>query len=426
MSPPALLLQQILRAHRIFLLHHAPTLAGLYTRLTRVKFCRFLKRFWDDYVWNWNVLLNGNPAVDIFNGLKLGAGGELGIGVGEEEWGSGEREVMEGFIGRTDGLVDLIVSRFGDAPQGEPVAHRHSVSTSGTSDFNKICRSEWQGTCQNPRNSDGVIFSGIGAITRSSVRDVSSWVETLYKHGQDAYGVRDNPSAAHRRKRRRQSYSSIIPGMKSKKPLNQQSSEPSSIRITGQRSSSPVGIPPPIVEPSRASSAVANKASSQHERTGRGNGNNPPIPTTAEASPSGTETLMKYLTLGVYGSKWATFPKTPVVHQRISNLRDEDGSVVDSGHSNKNSTFPHEQQTSHGFFMIGLQGELEQDSSVKDDEQDTETGTDRDSVVGHQSWTSRTMLRTLQVERTLGKVSESSGGLATNGRLACIILQIKD
>lgn len=373
------------------------------------------------------MLLNGNPAVDVFNGLKLGAGGELGIGVGEEEWGSGEREVMEGFIGRTDGLVDLIVSRFGDAPQGEPVAQRHSASTSGTSDLNKICRSEWQGTCQHPRPSDGVIFSGIGAITRASVRDVSSWMETLYKYGQDAYGVRDNPSAAHRRKRRRRSYSSIILGMKSKKPLNQQSSEPSSSHITGQPSSSPVGIPPPIVEPSRASSVAANKASSQRESTGQGKGNNPPIRITAEASPSGTETLMKYLTLGVYGSKWATFPKTPVVHQRISNLRDEDGGVVvDSGYGSNNSTFPYEQQTSHGFFMIGLQGELEQDSSVKDDEQDTETGTDRDSVIGNQSWTSRTMLRTLQVERTLGKVSESSGGLATNGRLACMILQIKD
>lgn len=425
MSPPALLLQQLLRAHRIFLLHHAPTLASLYTRLARVKFCRFLKKFWDGYVWNWDVLLNGNPAVDVFNGLKLGAGGELGIGVGEEEWGSGEREVMEGFIGRTDGLVDLVVSRFGDAPQGEPVPRRDSASTSGTSDLHKTCESEWQGAGQHPRPSDGVIFSGIGAITRSSVRDISSWMETLYKHGQDAYGVRDNPSAPHRRKRRRQSHSSTIPGMKSTTPLNQQPSDPKLNSIARQRSSSPIGIPPSIFEPLRTSSAIANQSSSPRESAGQGKGNNsPPFRSTVEASPSGTDTLMKYLTLGVYGSKWATFPKTPVVHQRISDLQDEDGGVVGSGYGNKSSTFLHEQWTSHGYFMIGLQGELDQDNSVKVDEQDTETSTDHDSVLENQRWTSRTMLRTLQVERTLKKVAESSDSLVTSGKVACIVLQI--
>lgn len=368
------------------------------------------------------MLLHGNPAVDVFNGLKLGAGGELGIGVGEEEWGSGEREVLEGFIDRTDGLVDLVVSRFGDAPQGEST---DSVSTSGTSDNNKISKSEWQGAGQHARPSDGVIFSGIGAITRFSVRDISSWMEMLYRYGQDAYGVRDNPSAVHRRKRKRQSYSNIIPGTKSKKPLNQQSPEPKSNSVTGQRSSSPIGIPPPIVEPLRASSAIANTPSSPRESAAQGKGNNSsPLQTTAQASQSGTEMLMKYLTLGVYGSKWATFPKTPVVHQRISDLRDEDGGVgAGSSHGNKNSALLGEHRTSHGYFMIGLQGELDQDSSVDDDEQDTEIGTDPDSVLGNQNWNSRTMLRTIQVERANRTVAGSSGSFATSGRLTCIGLQ---
>ena len=52
--------------------------------------------------------------MDIYGGIKLAAGGELGMGVGEEEWGSGEREVLEHFQSRTEGLVDLMVSRFGD------------------------------------------------------------------------------------------------------------------------------------------------------------------------------------------------------------------------------------------------------------------------------------------------------------------------
>ena len=127
---------------------------------------------------------------------------------------------------------------------------------------------------------------------------------------------------------------------------------------------------------------------------------------------------MKYLTLGVYGSKWATFPKTPVVHQRISDLRDEDGGVVvGSDYGNKNSSFLDEPFTSHGYFMIGLQGELDQDNDVEEDEHDTETGTDRDSVPGNQSWTSRTMLRTLQVERATRKAAGSSGSRAMSGGL---------
>lgn len=356
--------------------------------------------------------MNGNPAVDVFNGLKLGAGGELGIGVGEEEWGSGEREVMEGFIERTDGLVDLMVSRFGDAPQGEPVPRHGSASISGTSDRYQKSKSEWHGTGQHPRPSDGVIFSGIGAITRSSVRDISSWMETLYQHGEDAYGVRDNPSADHRRQRKRKSHSSTIPGTKSQKSPNQQSSEPNVNHVAGQPLHSPIGVPPPIVTPLRASSATADTSNFPRESSGQGKGNPHPSSTQAEAeaSPSGTETLMKYLTLGVYGSKWATFPRTPVVHQRISDIRDKDGGVP--GHGHKNPILPHEQRTSHGYFLIGLQGELDQDHSVKDDEQDTGTSTDPESVSGDRSWSSRTMLRTLHVERAVLKVAGSSGRFA--------------
>ena len=58
-------------------------------------------------------MLHGNPATSVFAGIKIAACGELGIGVGEEERGSGEREVLEGFVERTEGLVDLVVSKFG-------------------------------------------------------------------------------------------------------------------------------------------------------------------------------------------------------------------------------------------------------------------------------------------------------------------------
>ena len=193
MSPQDLLLQQLLRAHSVFLLHHGRSLADLYVRLTRPKFCATLERFWDRFTRDWEVLLHGTPSVDIYNGLKLAAGGELGIGVGEEEWGSGEREVLEGFIGRTEGLIDVLVSRFGDAEK-ETIVGRQSEE-----------QEVWLGSGRLPDCSDGVVFSGIGAVTRPSLRSISAWMEWIYKHGQAAHGVKDNPHTSRRRRRRKAS-----------------------------------------------------------------------------------------------------------------------------------------------------------------------------------------------------------------------------
>ena len=81
MTPPSLLIQQLRRAHSIFLLHHAPDLDTLYESAGKSAFCLFLENFWLRYAWNWEVLLSGNPAVEIYNGIKLSAGGELGVGV---------------------------------------------------------------------------------------------------------------------------------------------------------------------------------------------------------------------------------------------------------------------------------------------------------------------------------------------------------
>ncbi|KAH0282587.1 hypothetical protein KCU84_g18659, partial [Aureobasidium melanogenum] len=74
-SPAPLLLQQVLTAHRIFTLHHGPSLSDMYVKLTKDKFSAMLDRFWTRFCRNWDVLLHGNPAIDIFGGLKLAAGG---------------------------------------------------------------------------------------------------------------------------------------------------------------------------------------------------------------------------------------------------------------------------------------------------------------------------------------------------------------
>ncbi|GME53405.1 Vacuolar fusion protein [Neofusicoccum parvum] len=194
-APPELLLRQLLRAHSIFRLHHGLSLADLYVRVSRQKFCNTLDRFWSRFAKNWDVLLHGNPAADIYPAVKLAAGGELGMGVGEEEWGSGEREVFEDFTSRTEGMLDMVVSRFGEP---HPALQKESKNIVPAED-----EEPWMGAGRCPEAADGVIFSGIGAISRSSVRDISSWMQWLYTYGDHAYGVKENPSSD-RRKRRRQ------------------------------------------------------------------------------------------------------------------------------------------------------------------------------------------------------------------------------
>lgn len=108
-------MQDLLRGHSNFLLHHDSSLSSLFLRIKRTRFLSTVGRYWDLFLSTWNVLLSGNPVRDVFGGIKIAASGELGIGVGEEDRGSGEREVLEGLVGRIDGLVDLVVSKFGES-----------------------------------------------------------------------------------------------------------------------------------------------------------------------------------------------------------------------------------------------------------------------------------------------------------------------
>ncbi|KAG8428119.1 hypothetical protein J3459_006063 [Metarhizium acridum] len=117
LKPAPLLLRDLLRAHSIFLLHHDTSLSALFVRSKRTKFTAVLGRYWDLFLSTWNVMLHGNPARNIFGGINIAASGELGVGVGEEDRGSGEREVLEGLVGRIEGLVDLVVSKFGTEDQ---------------------------------------------------------------------------------------------------------------------------------------------------------------------------------------------------------------------------------------------------------------------------------------------------------------------
>ncbi|QKX56255.1 uncharacterized protein TRUGW13939_03356 [Talaromyces rugulosus] len=335
--PPQSIIQQLRRAHSIFLLHHDISLDNLYKRVGRQTFCKFLNRFWSKFIRNWLVLLNGNPAVDIFNGIKLALGGELGIGVGEEEWGSGEREVLEDFVSRTNGLVDLVVSRFGDIP--EKANHDNSNTESETQ--------PWLGSDHIPQPSDGVIFSGVGSLSQNSLARISHWMEWIYRYGGAAYGVDENPASVRRQrkttKRRPTAGISPLPHHKKSKSKSQ----------TQSGRTSP-GIPPPLVIATAPSTPSQPQTENQE----------------IEDSMFGTEALMKYLTLG-YGSAWkfpnlATNDSTETTDTANSPGKDTAGQPI----SGDNQT-----DESLGKFIIGLKDDLEEEMSDEDSAEGVAPGT---------------------------------------------------
>lgn len=384
-----------MRAHQIFLLHQSPSIAELYARVPRPKFCGFLKRFWDGFIKNWEVLLHGNPAVDIFNGLKLAAGGELGMGEGEEEWGSGEREVLEGFIERTTGLVDLLVSRFGNMPSSSRASSR---SPSLKSDLADVAPAG-QASGRYPRPSDGVVFSGVGALTRSSVKTISSWTEWLHIYGREAYGVKENPSSVPRRRRPKNELPSLAsPSLE--EPFHGKKGNSTPLRgITSEETAKspdndPVGIPPPIVGP-----GLIRQSAPEPHKQGKGG----PV----ETSGSGTEILMKYLTLGVYGSSWGIPYGRPPVNQRVSSLRREIGSNR-SRSSASDKAMTQEPDAPPGHFLIGLQGQLEEDVQILPNEEEPELGTDQENAPeDRRDLNNRVIMRILHVERAKGSIDES-------------------
>ena len=338
------------------------------------------------------MLLNGNPAVDIFNGLKLAAGGELGIGVGEEEWGSGEREVLEGFIGRTDGLVDLVVSRFGDAPDPRERQSSSSSLVPNVQDLNSRFR-------EYPKPSDGIVFSGIGALTRSSVRTISSWMEWLRSDEHNAYGVRENPSSVPRRKHRKISPSTgpFVDGGVDR--MQREGELPKTLKDVADVP----GIPPPIVGPNKTLPAAPSEL---NRGTASTNGKQNDKDTVAGDPNSSTETLMKYLTLGVYGSSWGIPYGRPPVNQRVSSLHNEENSQLPGSKAqSKNMESAQPIDTHGGFFLIGLRGELDEDLQTQDFSSGTRDGTDIVDAFEERGLNDRITMRTLHVERAKRKPS---------------------
>lgn len=426
-SPPALLVRQLVTAHRTFQLHHGHSLDQLLSKLNRERFCTLLERYWTRYCRDWEVLLHGNPTVDVFGGLKLSSGGELGIGVGEEDWGSGERDVLEDLVRNTEGMVDMAVSRFGEK------ADVKSLQTMNMGHGEEPIE-PWIGCGHVPEAHDGVIFGGIGAISRQSLRDVCTWTQQIYTYGEYAYGIRDNPHRQRRKRQRRNApieeagVGTTIEGVGS--GLRKQTQKAEATRIHGQLdkvaddSSLPVlpddprpamhdrvathdhatgrpgvqvashpGIPPPIVT---AAEHALNKATLQADKT-----ETPP----EQGSWSGSsfaisDKWMKYLTLGLGSGKPDTSPEVvkrpPASRQRStsssrtlrpSDTEDtlhtlKDGSISEQGngtaglaevepmpdgHALAYKAANQQRQETEGYFLVGYRGDVTDLSSKSDD-----------------------------------------------------------
>ncbi|KAF3047255.1 hypothetical protein E8E11_000978 [Didymella keratinophila] len=376
-SPPALLIQQLVRAHGVFTLHHGWPLEQLFQKHGRAKFCNILNTYWARFCSNWDLLLHGSPAVDVFNGLKLAAGGELGMGVGEEEWGSSERDVLEDFARRTAGLVDVVVSRFGEAAPAQDKKGKQEARPRDDAPA-----APWIGSGGPVAATDGVVFSGVGGLSRASLRDVAHWTESIYHYGDHAYGIRDNPTADRRRRRRRDPNTS----RKKPDPPAKEDRAPPHDSGTGEAPR----IPPPIVKAVESSLDNASKAVDRSEgrEPAKQEGN-------MLASLGDTETWMKYMTLG-YGTAWGNKKQTepeeaPVVPPSSETRREQSPEAmryiepapdVDLAEEKRKAQVRAEND---GYFLVGLKGDMVE--ADLDDEND------------EGNWNARIPLRTVYVHQ---------------------------
>lgn len=355
----------------------------MFEKYDRTKFCNILEKYWSRFSDNWDVLLHGSPAVDIYNGMKLAAGGELGMGVGEEEWGSGERLVLEDFVQKTEGLVDFMVSRF-----GEPSPLQDSSKFVGLEKSDDLTDQEpWVGSGRTPAAADGIVFSGVGAITRRSLRDMSQWIETIYSQGDHAYGVGDNPTRVRKKRRRgNPSHSTTsdpnpdAPTVK-RSPLQDQNTP-----ITNPVLTPSPNIPPDLIKSVETSlNKASNAVGSSHD--GTVDKQEPLL-----ASLGDSETWMKYLTLG-YGTTWGS-KKAALDDGPSPQMPTTDGTSSeppmryvapepDIDHAAERLKTQIRQEN-RGYFAIGLKGDLG-DGNIDD------TNSQGD-------WNHRTLLRTVHVE----------------------------
>lgn len=361
-------------------------------------------------------MLHGNPAVAVYGGIKLAGSGELGMGVGEEDRGSGEREVLEGFVGRIEGLVDLVVSRFGDT----------ATNTDGQRGTNlrnpqsQLLPSEpWLGTGLEPGLDDGAIFLGVGALSRKSLRDVTHWMEDLYSWGPRAYGVMNKPTSTRRKHgKRRQPAKTADSDATITQATQRAHAEPRSSKISA-KPAKPKGRKDTLDssqkqgesslrgvlenEPSMGvpeTSATSEMISDENKR--RPSFRRTPSSTSSTHS-NKAGTFIDYFKLG-YGRHWSlgggmakskeeTTPRDtgPLTSTPTEEVSPKEDAAQDSDHGNSPSGFDnpfYPVDDSIGHYLVGLLGDVEAEEPEGSGSDDSEAD----------STSPRILLRTVTVE----------------------------
>ncbi|OBT73701.1 hypothetical protein VF21_06182 [Pseudogymnoascus sp. 05NY08] len=402
-KPPVLLLQDLLRAHALFLLHHTSSIGDLFATTTKPKFTSILGRYWDQFLSTWNVMLHGNPAVAVYSGIKIAGSGELGMGVGEEDRGSGEREVLEGFVGRIDGLVDLVVSRFGADSADSDIS---KASNQSKAQSQSAPSEPWLGTGLEPGPNDGAIFLGVGALSRTSLRDVTHWMEDVYSWGPRAYGVKVNPTRT-RRAHRNGRLSSKAPdgdsarGHQSKaRKADSRSSAMSTIppmpNDDGQNGDLPTKqAPVPILNETENKTSLEvldpQHAVETEPRENWSPSSSSRSPSTSSAQSTKGGGLVDYLKLG-YGTHWSLGGGTPTPRDASTSngtgpgTSAPSGEVTSAGRDNHTEIGPVDDSTGH--YLVGLIGDVDADDPEN-------SGSDS---VGADTNNPRVSLRTINVE----------------------------
>ncbi|CZR60422.1 uncharacterized protein PAC_10318 [Phialocephala subalpina] len=398
-KPAILLLGDLLRAHSTFLLHHASSMSALFVRTRRSKFVAILGRYWDTFLSTWTVLMHGNPATSLYGGIKIAACGELGMGVGEEERGSGEREVLEGFVGRIEGLVDVIVSKFGDSDPEQDTPKPEWRKDSETEPT-----SPWLGSGNEPAAEDGAIFLGTGSLSKKSLRDVSHWIEDLYRWGPYAYGVTENPTSIRRSKKSkrhqgRKEKLSADTKKKSRQVYGLEDRDDERTTVDQDDTLTPVA-PQPMVDSEASIPRAELKKTRPSFRRGPGSF------ASSDSESKKSNKFVQYLKFG-YGTHWtlggASLSTDEVAE---SSAQDSDAKPtandISTPELNNDSKPPtdgtaedllSQMDDTKGHFLIGLMGDVENENGDYDD-QNPESLND----TNNENHDSRLVLRTLTVE----------------------------
>ncbi|KAF3905903.1 hypothetical protein AA313_de0210227 [Arthrobotrys entomopaga] len=336
-------------------------------------------------------MLNGNPAVDIWNGIKIGRG------VGEEE-----KDLLGEFavnnLKEDDGserLVDLVVSRFGKLPGDEKDSKKSKTGFST------------RGTGRIPGPDDGCIFRGMGTLRKESVRDIAEWMARWYQYGDSSFDyqtVRPSRKKLRRAKSKapasdateREQSGVEVPSSKTSAPANEptgnrpSANEASTSEVStsaaaaSSTSEQETVLPPPLLLLGGEQNAQKPSIGSDSKNKNKSKGKNRSTPTTSDPNPSeqtsnsksSDNTLMlNVLTLGTYAAYLAW-------------NKNREAQEAAQGATQDQSSDPSSAEAS-GRFIIGYTGALDGDENDDSASAPTDPKAEQKDFISTTVWVAR-------------------------------------